>query len=252
MCSHKSLVGPQQMGISRGRLSQLTCFFKKEREKLWMSTLSYLVENYVTFREWLDVPFRKMPCETFLNDILHIYDWEHLYKWCVSQSTSFCPRRNWEKWVPPPFCSGGIKAPGNQGSLTVWHHQGCRPGLLVSCPGLSSRHRSHESDFRQMSCESLHMKYMLFSRSVYFWPCGKSWETLVTSFCVFSSPWEEMTICSASCLGPGRDPELSLCFPFGMFSKIFLLLPGGGPTELHTAPLTGWPRQECRHQRASK
>ena len=157
-----------------------------------MSTLSYLE----TFQECLDVPFRKMPREIFLNDILHIYDWECLYNWCIFQSTSFCPRGNWEKWVPPPFCSGGIKAPGNQGSLAVWHHQNCRPGLLVSCPGLSSLHWSHESNFLQMSCENVHMKYMLFSRSVYFWPCGKSWETLVTSFCVFSSPWEEMTVCA--------------------------------------------------------
>ena len=39
-----------------------------------MLTLSYLVENYVTFKKWLDVPFSKMPCETFLNNILHLYD----------------------------------------------------------------------------------------------------------------------------------------------------------------------------------
>ena len=54
--------------------------------------------------------------------------------------------------------------------------------------------QDHGSNILQTSCENVHKKYMLFSKSVSFEPGEKIWETLVTSFCMFSSPCEEMTV----------------------------------------------------------
>lgn len=125
----------------------------------------------------------------------------------------------WISRCYPPFHRGRIQAASSQGITCGAAESGLPFRPLVSCPGLSSLHQDHDSNLLRMSYGNSCVKYVLFSRSVYLWLWKDLRDISNFFFSCLKSLWRN------DCLGPGKNPKLSLSFPSGMFSGISSLLP---------------------------
>lgn len=152
-----------------------------------------------------------------------------------------------EKQVPP--CLPWRKNSGSQQpGACSWCSLG-KPHFkpLISCPGFLLSTKALIPTSYKCPMETS-MKYRLFSRSVYFW-LWKGLRDISNFFFLFSRPCEEMTVCSASPLGPGSNPKLSLCFHLACFQEsLCCSVTWRSPCRILYSTLTGWPWQESRHQ----
>lgn len=118
----------------------------------------------VTLPGWLDMPSREMPPETFLM-ILGIYITGAILTNSIYVSPSHLALTGTRRSrYSLPFCKGINGRSQPPGARLHGSASGLQFGPLVFCPGLSSLRQGYDSNILQMSCENIHMKYMLFLR----------------------------------------------------------------------------------------